>query len=246
MGWLGKVIGGGLGFIFGGPAGAALGAAAGHYAIDGGDGPSDQEQQQINFLICLLGSIAKFAKVDGVINRAEVQFIDNFIRSELGFEGEMRQAAIDTVNGAKDDEYTPADYFSAFAQLVNYDLETCQTLICLFHSLALCDGELKSSEIKALRIAEAALRLPSGTVDQLLESSGHCDIDIEACYELLSCTPDMSDNQIKQEYRKCCMKFHPDYLNSKELPAEFIAFANEQMTKITSAYNSIMENRRSG
>ncbi|MGK0339211.1 MAG: DnaJ like chaperone protein, partial [Candidatus Azotimanducaceae bacterium] len=36
MSWMGKILGGGLGFLMGGPLGAVLGAAAGHAALDSG------------------------------------------------------------------------------------------------------------------------------------------------------------------------------------------------------------------
>lgn len=81
MGWLGKVIGGGIGFICGGPVGAAIGAAAGHYGIDGGDQPSAEEAQQLEFYVTILASMAKMAKADGIMSQDEVQYIDNFIRS---------------------------------------------------------------------------------------------------------------------------------------------------------------------
>ena len=44
-------------------------------------------------------------------------------------------------------------------------------------------------------------------------------------------------------YRSRAADFHPDKLKSKNLPAEFIKFANEQLARINQAHDVIRKAR---
>ncbi len=63
-------------------------------------------------------------------------------------------------------------------------------------------------------------------------------------YEILECSPDMDDSTIKKSYRKKVAKFHPDKLQSKGLPEEFLEFAHNEMVKINEAYDTVMTSRK--
>ncbi|MHA1692671.1 MAG: DnaJ domain-containing protein, partial [Candidatus Heimdallarchaeaceae archaeon] len=114
------------------------------------------------------------------------------------------------------------------------------SFIGILHTIALSDGNIHPSELSILRTAESYLRLPSGTVDQLLGSSGK---SISECYSILDCSPDMTNEEIKSAYRVQCKKFHSDHLQSKGLPEEFIQFANSQLILVRNAYETIFEER---
>jgi DnaJ like chaperone protein len=66
---------------------------------------------------------------------------------------------------------------------------------------------------------------------------------LDNAYQVLECTPDMSDDEIKKVYRGKCLEYHPDKLASKGLPDEFMHYAHEQLAKINEAYDTIKKAR---
>jgi hypothetical protein len=58
-------------------------------------------------------------------------------------------------------------------------------------------------------------------------------------FEILGCSPNSSIEEIRLRYRSKVKDFHPDFLSSKDLPPQFIEFANEKMAEITCAYEEI-------
>ena len=52
-----------------------------------------------------------------------------------------------------------------------------------------------------------------------------------------------NESEIKKAYREKVSHFHPDKLESKQLPKEFIEFANSQLAKINQAYDTIRKAR---
>ena len=61
-------------------------------------------------------------------------------------------------------------------------------------------------------------------------------------YETLGCSPEMSDEELKREFRKLCQEYHPDRL-SGELPAGIVKLAGEKFQEIQSAYKVVVESR---
>lgn len=68
--------------------------------------------------------------------------------------------------------------------------------------------------------------------------------DIVALYETLGCTPDMSDDAIKAQYRQLRTAIHPDRVASKGLPEAFVTFAAEEFKRLGEVYDTLMEVRR--
>ena len=50
--------------------------------------------------------------------------------------------------------------------------------------------------------------------------------------------------EIKKQYRKLVTEYHPDKIESKGLPEEFIKFANDKFIIIQEAYDHIKRERR--
>ena len=89
--------------------------------------------------------------------------------------------------------------------------------------------------------AQAAADLHGYTIDALL--GGRPTSNLADAYKVLECTPGMSDAEIKKVYRQKCIDFHPDKLASKGLPDEFMEYANEQLSKVNDAYDTIKKSR---
>lgn len=62
-------------------------------------------------------------------------------------------------------------------------------------------------------------------------------------YEILGCSPSDPESVIKQKYRKLVSDYHPDKIVSKDLPEDFLKFANEKFKTIQQAYEQIKAER---
>jgi len=58
-------------------------------------------------------------------------------------------------------------------------------------------------------------------------------------YKILGCSVDDDFDLIKERYRNLSKKFHPDFINGKNVDKEFIEFATEKMKIINNAYMKI-------
>ena len=107
MSWLGKILGGGLGFTLGGPFGALLGAMIGHYTMDSDAGLgalSSDEQRQSLFFLATFSMLGKLSKADGQVTADEIAVIEDLMRENLRLNPEAREFAIKVFTTAKDSE----------------------------------------------------------------------------------------------------------------------------------------------
>lgn len=239
MAWTGKIIGGALGSLAG-PWGIAIGMGIGHQ-FDKGSERIQSTAQAIQ--VAFFGCLAKMARADGRITQDEIKTVEQ-VMARLGYAGERRQAAIEIFRKAKDDPHTAADYLSQLAAMVQYNPQIAMIFIGALHAVAQADGIIHPNEREILLQAEHAFRLRPGTVDAMLGGAPQTRAaNVESAYQVLDCTPDMSDEEIKRIYRQKCIEFHPDKLASKGLPDEMMMYAHEQLAKVNEAYDTIKKVR---
>jgi len=236
MAWTGKIIGGVLGSFIG-PWGTAIGIGIGHQFDKGA---SRMQQAGMVMQVAFFGCLAKMAKADGKISKEEIQAVEQII-ARLGYTPRMREAAVEIFRKAKDDSHTAADYLNQLASVIQFNPQIAMTFLAALHAVAQADGLIHPGEREILLQAERAFRLRPGTVDSLL-GGGRAN-NLDDAYKVLDVTPEMSDAEIKKVYRQKCIEFHPDKLASKGLPSEFMEYANEQLSKINEAYDTIKKAR---
>ncbi|MEA2104609.1 MAG: TerB family tellurite resistance protein [Candidatus Cloacimonadota bacterium] len=239
MGWIGKLIGGGIGLVLGGPIGALIGASAGHIYDSSPKNTTATEKSQTAYFVAIFACLAKMAKADGYVSKEEISEIEAFIKNAK-MSPNLKKEAIEIFQRAKDDPTDVAEYLNQFGQIVSWDRQICENFVRTLHTLALADRKITAGERDILFQAERILRLRHNFINDLL---GAANLRISEAYEILNCNDKMTDAEIKKAYRKKCLDFHPDKIQSKELPSEFVSFANEQMAKIHDAYSQIREVR---
>ena len=237
MAWTGKIIGGVLGSFIG-PWGAAIGMGIGHQ-FDAG--ASKVQEASMMMQVAFFGCMAKLAQADGTVSREEIAAVEQ-IMTKMGYTPVMREAAIKIFREAKDDAHTAQEYVAQLAATIRFNQQLGMTFLGALHAIAHADGIVCVHECEILLQAETAFRLPSGTVEALL-GGGRRGNDVGAAYKVLECRPEQSDAEIKKVYREKCIAFHPDKLASKGLPDEFMKYANEQLTSINMAYDTIQKSR---
>ena len=99
---------------------------------------------------------------------------------------------------------------------------------------------------------EERLKLPRGIVQSWIQG-GYAPpqfnpddenvLSLDEAYDALGIAQTVSDKEVKTAYRAKAADFHPDKLKSKNLPEEFIAFANDQLARINQVHDLIRKAR---
>jgi len=247
MSWFGKIMGGAIGLLFGGPLGAVAGATLGHFAFDktaeapeyGQKKLNRTEQIQAAYFISLFSVLGKFAKIDGVVTRAEIAVIDRFLQ-QMGITGTERDFAIGIFNDAKDSPYTIQDFAGQFYEVSRHQRALLYSFIDLLFQLALADGRVHPEEEHAI---DDIRRIFAISETEFAGIQGRYIDDAEKYYKVLNCTAAFTDEEIKKQYKKLAKEFHPDTIIAKGLPEEFVAFATKRFQEIQEAYEKVKKKR---
>ncbi len=238
MSWMGKILGGGLGFVLAGPLGAVLGAVIGHHAVDSGGGLSLLETRQSVYFVATFSMLGKLAKADGSVTSHEIEVIDRVMRDNLRLSSEAREFAINIFNAAKDSDQKFEDFAGQFYTEFGSSPEMLGSLLELLLLVALADGELHAAE-EQLILEAASLFGLQGQYQQIKARFTGLPDNIDGFYEILGSRNGDSLVEVKKKYRKLAMKHHPDRIQSKGLPPEFAAAAEEKFKEIQHAYDMV-------
>jgi len=243
----GKVIGGVAGFAIGGPLGAMIGAYAGH-AVDKkmssaemdrvGHGGGDTAARQVAFTVAVIVLSAKMAKADGEVSREEV---DTFKRIFNIPPGEVNKVG-KLFDEARKDSKGFEPYAEQIAFMFAREPAVLEELLGgLFH-IAMADGVMNPAELQYLRQVSAIFGFDEHRFERIHASFDQPDKSNP--YDILGVNSKASDGDIKKAYRDLVRENHPDTLISQGLPQEFIDLANEKMSAINAAYDSIKKMRK--
>ena len=221
---------------------------------------ADFNQRFISSLFLMLG---KICIADGVISKREIDAVDYLMTNVFTFDRRTRKDAITVFKSVRNSNRS---YQSCVVEL----FELYQTLPEMFESIvqmclkvACADGPLNAEEEKLIRTAanvfgmdgkryEACIApyMTSSYRGRTYSNTGNGNaiaepelFGIEHSYLVLGAAPTDSVEDIKKKYRKLVNDYHPDKIVSKELPEEFLKFANEKFKDIQAAYESVKAQR---
>jgi DnaJ like chaperone protein len=244
MGWFGKIMGGGVGFMLGGPLGALIGATLGHALVDeqvrierAEAGPmSTTEQRQAVFFTAVFAMLGKVAKADGRVCEMEVAAVQAFMRDQLRLDPAARQFAIGIFSESKESDVPFEEYAHQFGQ-VFADNQALRTMFYqVLFSVAMVDGVLHPAEEALLRAAPAPLGLPADTFETVRRQFVP---DLSHHYAVLGLESGAGLAEVKKAYRRLAAEYHPDKVVSKGLPEDFLRFAEQKFKEINEAYTAI-------
>jgi DnaJ like chaperone protein len=248
MGWLGKVVGGTIGFALGGPLGAIAGTAFGHmFDADGEQYYSDErpslssdERAQMTFFVASFSMLAKLAKADNRVSDEEIRTVENFMAHDLNLNTESRNFAINIFRAALDSPETFQDFARQFHDQFRYQPRLLEMMIDILMRVSMADGTISEIENSLIRDAVRIFNFSEDAYSKLTLS--HVQ-DVEKYYAILGSTRDDSDQEIKSRYRKLVQEYHPDKIASKGLPEEFNKFAHDKFREIQEAYDVVKKER---
>ena len=243
MGWTGKLLGGALGFLIGGPLGAALGFVGGSVYDESQEQQlTEQEKFSAIYFTSLFSLLAKVAKADGVVQKEEVNLIDDFIKNILKFDKEQRSIAIQIFNEAKKSEYTVEEYANAIYSLFENNQEVLYSILDLTFAVAVADGVLTKSEEEAILKVKSIFNISDDLYNSIKSRyTFKSQAGVEEAYALLGLQRGCSADEVKNKYKELVKQYHPDVIIGKGLPQDFVKFAQERFLKIQQAYNIVLE-----
>ncbi len=254
MGWWGKVIGSGFGFMLGGPLGALAGAALGHQLDRGLSTASlalgNTERTQLAFFTACFSLMGYLAKVDGHVSKSEIRMAEN-IMTRMNLSTEQRKAAIDLFNRGKQDDFPLEEVLQQFKQECHRRTHLIQMFLEILIATAFADNQLDKTEHNALLSIAKAVGFSTTQLQQLIDmtrahsqqAASPAQLSLPQAYAMLGISPETPDKELKKTYRRLMSQHHPDKLVAKGLPEEMIKLANQKTSEIKSAYEQIKDSR---
>lgn len=197
------------------------------------------------FLNSLFSILAKMAKADGVIAKEEIDAVTQFMNT-IRLSSKDKKTAISAFREAASSEQSIYEYASQYRAVASAEMRG--VVYAVLWDVAYSDGVLHEQEDEILRKIPEYLGLHNGIYNDYKNSvnnqSNWGKSDMDKHYEVLGCTKDNSDKEIKKAYRRAISKHHPDKIQPQGLPKEFMDYANEQSKKINKAYDTIKESRK--
>ncbi|MFP3999715.1 MAG: TerB family tellurite resistance protein [Desulfobacterales bacterium] len=251
MSWMGKMLGGTIGFALGGPLGAIAGAALGHL-MDADSGQQErvlpgagqmgaQDKAQLTFFVAAFSMLAKLARVDGRVTDEEVASIRRFMAEDLSLNAESRQMAEKIFYTALNAPQGFEDFAAQFYQQFHNRPELLELMIDIFLRVSVADGSMDKSEEALIESAVRMFQIPDSDYQSM--KARYVSVS-EKYYAVLGCSPSDDNETIKKQYRKLARDYHPDTIASKGLPEEFVKFAHDKFREIQEAYEAIQKERR--
>ncbi len=247
MSWMGKIVGGALGFAMGGPLGAVAGVLFGH-AFDkgseleykegffGGATLSEDEQSQLTFFVAAFSMLAKLVQADGEITRQELDTIENIMAKDLKLNPQSRNVAVKIFNAALHSPQSFQDYAVQFQGRFSARPQILEFMLDLLFKVSTASGKPGKHEEALLLMASKLFQFGNEKYESI--KARHVKT-ADRYYDVLGCSPSDTDDFVKSRYRKLVREFHPDAIAAKGLPEEFTQFAKDKFREIQQAYEGI-------
>lgn len=250
MGFIGKTIGAGIGFMVGGPIGALLGGMVGHGFDVEQENPVRIENsssyggvnanREFLFYVALTSLVAKLAEADGKVSADEIDTYKEFLTNNLRLSEEELNIITSLFNKARDSNSTAEQYAQQIYILNQHNPEILREILSLLFRISIADGAFSEEEERYISSIAHIFRINVSEYNQI---KALYISDNDKHYKILGVSPDSSREEIKRSYRKLVTEYHPDKLVSKGLPEDFIQFANQRLTEINGAYEYIKKER---
>jgi DnaJ like chaperone protein len=268
MGIFGSIIGGTLGLLAGGPLGMILGGVLGAElsSRNGGSGgafgggrtpgggyervgqtrnPRQQAQElQTAFAVALTSLAAKVAKADGKVTQDEIQAFDHFLQTSLQMSVEDRKFAAKVFNEARHSSAPTLEFAHQVRSIFRHQPDRLRDIVSILLAIALADGHFHPAEEQVIRQITRELGLSDRDYQSCRATfmATHGEPDVSP-YEVLGVDASATDAQVRSAHRRLVREYHPDVLNSKGLPPDFMEFAHEKMAAINDAWSQVKKQR---
>lgn len=265
MAWLGKIIGGTIGFFLGGPLGMIAGAVFGHMIdksndLQGGDdssyqgssrrfGDSDRyyffntgyNRSQMVFFVGAFSMLAKLAAADGQVSDGARRKVNEFMVNDLHLTGSSYEYAQSIFNQALSQNSTFENLADQFYENFRSSPQILNLMIDIFYRVAMVDGRISANEERLIDYAVHVFRIPESLHESIRRN--HNVKGASKAYAVLGLTESATEAEIKKAYRKLILEYHPDAIAAKGMAEEFKEYAKKRFLEVQEAYETICKER---
>ncbi|NNC82154.1 MAG: DnaJ domain-containing protein [Flavobacteriales bacterium] len=240
----GKWIGGAVGWAFGGPIGAFLGFALGSIFDRAEPGMVEQapythstgrpQTRQGDFNISLVILSAAVMKADGRTMKSELTYVKSFLDQQFG-----KRASTEYIRMLRDILKKDIPVREVSQQIAQYMAMPMRLqLLHYLYGIAKADGHVHSAEVDLISTIASYMRIPRADQESIKNMFYQ---EVNSAYKILEIDPSVSNDELKQAYRRMAKRFHPDKVAS--LGDEVRQGAEEKFKKIQEAYEQIKKER---
>ncbi len=206
--------------------------------------------------------MGRIAKADGRVSTEEIAAANN-IMTQMGLNGDARKQAIQYFTEGKDSDFDLSQDIRRLKEALSHQSSLSQMFLEIQLSVAYSDGKLTLEErrvfdrlcrdlgISAFQFEWIHSRVKAAMAGGWSSSQqGHSRrrgskrSELATAYAVLGVKPEITDTDLKKEYRKLMSQHHPDKLVAKGLPAEMMKLAKEKTQDIQTAYDKIRQARK--
>jgi DnaJ like chaperone protein len=199
---------------------------------------TEPAEDRVAFAVAVIALSAKMAKADGVVTMDEVDAFKEVFKVP---EDEMKHVAL-VFNLAKQNVAGYETYAERLAAMFKGNRKLLEDVLeGLFH-IAKADEVLHPREEQFL--ADVAKRFGMTDTEFAYIKARHVIGAKRNRYDVLGVKPSVSNEGLKNHYRKLVAEHHPDKLIARGLPREFVAIATKKIAAINEAYDQIAKERK--
>ncbi len=261
--WIGKVVGGALGYAAAGPfrlVGLALGIMLGHQ-FDIGLSARNATRQRIDFgsakiqqlffemSFTLMGHVAK---ADGRVSEEDIRVARRLMHS-MALPPEQVQQAIKYFTAGKSPNFRRSESLKKLHDRLRGRKDLIRAFMEIQMQAALAAGSLSKTKRELLWTMARFLgmgRVELAQVEALIRARHFRDggepdkkAGLEDAFVVLGLDASASDQEVKTAYRRLMNQHHPDKLVARGLPQAMMRVAEEKTQEIRAAYEQIKSHR---
>lgn len=254
--WLGKLIGGLLGYaLFRHWLGALAGVMIGHW-FDSGRARLRLMARRYRhvhetFFRATFRVMGHVSKADGQVSQAEIRAAEA-VMDRLQLTAEQRERAVAAFREGKSPDFDADAEIQEFLRVCRGQPQIARLFLEIQLRAAMADGRIDAREREILLGIARQMGLSDADYERLeawLTGGAQAGSDkpegdtLREAYEQLGVDPDADDGEIKRAYRRLMSENHPDKLMSRGMPEEMINVAKERTQAIQAAYETIKRAR---
>jgi len=203
--------------------------------VEGHRHKEETEKRSSYFLRDIVSLMAKLSSADGHVSPEEVEIVKKFLLETMKLTKDAFSEAVSIFNEAKSSP-TSFEYFAEkLSTQFNDDKNMLLSMLDLLFSIAIADGVLSAEEELLLLEAESIFNL-KGKAYSSFKSNVHVSKNNKEEYylSLIGLSAGASKDEIRREYKRLVMKFHPDRVH--HLGDDFVRETEIKMKEINQAY----------
>jgi DnaJ like chaperone protein len=245
MQWVGKAVGGIVGFAAAGPVGSVLGLLLGHKfdqgyeARLGGDGfASAPETTRLFFFETAFEVMGCVAKADGRVSDEEIRSARRIMHA-MQLVPEQVGRAIDRFTAGKSPGYPLSERLAELERRLAERRDLSRAFVEIQMQAAVGAGALGRAKRQLLwRVANALRvgRVELAQIEALVRAQQYRGVapgsgeaaQVDAAYRVLGVSSEASDEAVKTAYRRLMNQHHPDKLVARGLPESMVALAEQR------------------